>query len=157
MSSNIAPQRVTSQPTSLNAMVMYHDEKNAKPPGYTEHVYQSPSFSSHQDGGDCSHSASPCHDSCHRSRLRRMLIPALLSLLAIATIIFIACLDDLNIFGSGDGIMGMGKRATNSGGNNSTLVNKKRAYLCILPHVRWCSRILLLQFTSSLYLLDSCW
>ena len=75
------------------------------------------------------------HRTCHKSRRRRLLIHALLTLLALASMIAISCLSDiqaLNIFSSEDGFQGMGKRAIgDSRGSNSgnTLVDKK----CKLP------------------------
>jgi len=108
---------VTSQPASLTPMDLrdnsYYDEKHSSP--YTQDSHRAlscklkccikrvPGFSRR------SH-----HSACHRSRLWRVLIPAVLSLLTIATIIFLSYLADLDavgILGPDDGMLGLDKRA----------------------------------------------
>jgi len=135
MSRPVVPQRVTSQPSSLNSMdvyseCVYPDEKHLHLACTQDHR-QAPSCTS-QDCTECT--GSQYHNACHKSRLRRLLIPAILSLFTITTLIFLSCLNDLaalGVFGPDGGVMGMGKRAVDTSGSNSTLV-KNKLYLVIV-------------------------
>lgn len=132
MSPAVVPaKRITTQPNALS-MDLYneYDEKHPHPPARTQNPCQTLSRS-FQDCADCTDSPSQCHNGCHKSRLHRLLIPAILLLISITAIISLSCLYDssiLGIFGPDDGILGLSKRAltngTNSGG--STFVNNKR-------------------------------
>jgi hypothetical protein len=131
ISTPIVPgKRVTSQPSALS-MDLYseYDEKHPHLPARTRNSCQTLSCSS-QNCADCTDSPSQCHNECHKSRLHRLLIPAILSLVSIAAVISLSCLYDLSILGvlgPDDGILGVGKRALTSGTSNggSTLVNNK--------------------------------
>jgi len=131
----IVPQRVTSQPSPLSSMdlyneQLYHDEKHPHLLAYIQgHRRTSCTF---QDCAECAGASSQYHNTCHKSRLRRLLIPAILSLLTIAAIIFLSCLNDMTALGGFDGMLGMGKRDTSGTNNgNSTLVDNK-LYLIII-------------------------
>jgi len=114
------PTHTTSQPTAHLSSMVLSDEK------------RSPYSQSHiNDSGFESSDLYP-HRTCHKSRRRRLLMHALLSLLALASIIAISFLNDiqaLNIFGS-DG--GLGKRAIDNGSNGNQLVNKKYYLIIVL-------------------------
>jgi hypothetical protein len=124
MSNAMASHPIAHQPMSLSSMDPYYDhyrdEKNVKTPACTSHDCE------------CSNSTSS-HSACHKSRLRRLFIPVLISIVTIAAIVFISCVNDLTalgVFGSDDGLLGLGKRALgardSTGTNNgSSFVNNK--------------------------------
>jgi len=135
MSPAVVPaKRITTQPNALS-MDLYNEYDEKHTPARTRNPCQTLSRS-FQDCADCTDSPSQCHNGCHKSRLHRLLIPAILLLISITAVISLSCLYDssiLGIFGPDDGILGLGKRAltngTNSGG--STFVNNK-LYLIII-------------------------
>jgi len=126
MSNITTPHHVTHQPMSLTSMDPYfdhyHDEKSLNPPSYTSH--------------DCE--CENPHNTCHKSRLYRLLIPAILSVVMIATIIFVSCIKDLaalGVFGPDEGVIGLGKQALGArdttGSNNGSFLNNK-LYLIVI-------------------------
>jgi len=125
----MAPHNVTRQPISLTSMdPYYHDEKSRNPPACTS------------DDCECSNSDATSHRACHKSRLRQLLLPAFISVVTIAAIIFVSCINDLialGVFDSGDGALGLGKRAlgardsSGTGTGDSSFVNNK-LYLIII-------------------------
>lgn len=134
MSDFTVPHHVTRQPISLNTMDLhydrYHDEKRHNPTTYCA-----------SRDCECAETNSLSHHrACHKSRLRRLLVPALLCIATVATIIFICCIRNLNtlgVFALDDGVLGVGKRAlgardsTGSNSGNSSFVNNK-LYLIIV-------------------------
>jgi len=115
---------ITSQPTAQLRSMDLGDEKRSP---YFAHSHP------HIHDSGCEQSDLYSHRTCHKSRRRRLVIHALLTLSALASIIAISCWNDiqtLNIFGSDDGLQGIGKRAVGNS-NGSTLVDKKY-YLIIV-------------------------
>lgn len=113
------PTHTTSQPTAHLSSMVFSDEK------------RSPHSQLHVNDFDFESSDLYPHRTCHKSRRRRLLIHALLSLLALVSITAISFLNDiqaLNIFGSDEGL---GKRAISSGSNGNQLVNKKCKFFSI--------------------------
>lgn len=110
---------VTHQPASLTSMDPYYDHYNDKKSGNPpEYICQD---------GECEESHAQSHRTCHKSRLRRLLIPAMMVVVTLAAIIFISCIQDLaamGIFGQDDGVLGLGKRDT----SNGSFVNNKCAF-----------------------------
>ena len=130
MSDLKTPHHVTRQPMSLNSMDPYSDYSPVEKP------HSSP-YCTTQDC-ECSQSNTISHGACHKTRLRRLLIPAVLSIATVATIFFICCLrnlDTLGIFALDGGVLELGKHAlgardTTSGSSSgsSSFMNNKRAF-----------------------------
>lgn len=106
---------VTNQPVSLSSMNLYHsiDEKN-------QHEHHN--ISSNPHACECeSNGPSASHKSCHNSRLRRFLVPALIALLTIGAVLALSCFVD---FG-GSGMGSLLKRATDDTSSGDTFTNRK--------------------------------
>jgi len=118
---------ITHQPMSLSSMDLhYQDEKRPDVLSCTSHNCQ------------CGYIDSRPHRTCHNSRLRRVLMPALISIMTVVTIIFICCVrnfDAMGVFASDGGVWAVSKRAVvdSTGSNNggSTFTNNK-LYLIII-------------------------
>ncbi|KII84954.1 hypothetical protein PLICRDRAFT_45809 [Plicaturopsis crispa FD-325 SS-3] len=101
---------------------------SVQPTSHTMYPYRplekSPEVGSQYCAHDHDHESHACRKA---SRLRRVLLPALLSVLALCAVLFVACMSD-----AGDALgLGMGKRAENTSGSGNTLVDKKY-YLIIV-------------------------
>ncbi|ESK89019.1 hypothetical protein Moror_13138 [Moniliophthora roreri MCA 2997] len=111
---------VTTQQPILNtsSMDLYHDFHNVN----EKHQHQQTDFSH----GRCESDA-PCHRHCHQARLRRYLLPAIATLLAIAGLFAVSCFYDMSeVIGLGAG--GLAKRAT---GDENSFVDRKY-YLIVI-------------------------
>ncbi|EGN97555.1 hypothetical protein SERLA73DRAFT_184303 [Serpula lacrymans var. lacrymans S7.3] len=111
----MAPSCISSQPASLSKMDLYTDEKHP--------TSTSPS------NCECANSAS--HRTCHKSRLRRILVPALLSLLAVTALFFVACVSDFDVWG----VLGMGSGgplAKRQSSTNQSSFTQNKLYLIVV-------------------------
>lgn len=92
--------------------------------------------------GECAHGHAHEHSSnhrkCHGSRLRRMLLPLIISLLSVGAVLAFSCVYDmLGLFGNGDGDYGsLMKRQSNgagggTAGNDNAFVDRK-LYLIVI-------------------------
>jgi len=127
----MASHHIINQPMSLASMDPYsdynHDEKR--------HTSTSPCH--HCECADTNHSLP--HRACHQSRLRRLLIPALVSIATVATIFVISCIRNLEILAAflpDDGVLGLSKRALGAGdttgSDQSSFVHKKFYLIVVL-------------------------
>jgi hypothetical protein len=75
----------------------------------------------------CGCADSSSHRACHKARLRKMLLPVALSLLAVGAMLVISCATDINLLDliglGGDSGSVLGKRQTSS---SSSFTNNKR-------------------------------
>jgi len=84
-------------------------------------------------GAPCDCAAVGSHSSCHKSRLRRFLLPVAISLLLVGGLLVLSCvleMDFMDLLLGGDGVV-LGKRQTSSSGQQSSFTSKK-LYLIIV-------------------------
>ncbi|KAH7906567.1 hypothetical protein BJ138DRAFT_1162312 [Hygrophoropsis aurantiaca] len=118
---------VSTQPPCAGRMDLYNltagDEKHTQ--CEHDHKFLSPSAC------ECVE-VTTSHRSCHKSRLRRLAVPVLLSLLTVGAMLLLSCLAEVDIFdfiGVGDAGILSKRQTTSSSG--STFTNKK-LYLIII-------------------------
>jgi hypothetical protein len=141
LSDTMASHHIINQPMSLASMDPYsdynHDEKR----------HTTTSVCHHCECADTNHSLP--HRACRKSRLRRLLIPALVSIATVATIFVISCIRNLEILAAflpDDGVLGLGKRALGAGdttgSDQSSFVHKKCVSSLVWPSlgVGWAHR-----------------
>lgn len=83
---------------------------------------------SHDGSCDSCESQSPGHKRCHGGRLRRILVPVLVTLVALSALLAVSCYLDFDFFGLMDG-EGLLKRATGDSSSESSFTKNKRAFL----------------------------
>lgn len=112
---------VNAQPSNLNSMDLYkgyhtipNDEKYAHRHPHHEEYLQS------EYSNECESS----HKGCHGSRLRRIVLPALIISLILSALLAITCMDTGDLFGLG--MDGLARRAAGDTTEDGAFVDNKR-------------------------------
>ncbi|KAK7448070.1 hypothetical protein VKT23_013826 [Stygiomarasmius scandens] len=121
---------VTNQPSSLSSMDVYQD--------FPVDEKRQHEFSQQCQHGECAHGhahdLSLNHRRCHSSRLRRFLLPVIISLLSLGAVLAFSCMYDMmGMLGYGGNEGGLMKRQSNgsSSSDSNTFVDRKY-YLIII-------------------------